>query len=166
LFEVNFFATCRLLNAAAERMLSADQGGHLLACSSCVARFSVPYHAAYSATKASQDLYCQAMRVELKPRGIHVSTVHPISTTTDFFDVSASVSGRTHAPTSIEHTPRLFRQSPERVARGVVRCLHRPRPEVWTSRLVRFTSAVRGLWPTIMDRQFRRMLETDRLHRG
>jgi len=166
LFDVNFFATCRLLNVAAERMLDAQTGGHLLACSSCVAKFSVPYHAAYAATKASQDLYCQSMRVELAPVGIHVSTVHPISTTTEFFDVSASVSGRSDAPTGFDLTPRWFRQSPERVAKAIVKCLRRPRPEVWTSRLVRMTSAVRTLWPRVMDRQFRRMLDEDRLRRG
>ena len=166
LFEVNFFATCRLLNIAADRMLDAQSGGHLLACSSCVAKFSVPYHAAYAATKASQDLYCQSMRLELVSAGIHVSTVHPITTTTEFFDVSAGVSGRSDAPTGLDLTPRWFQQSPERVAKAIVKCLRKPRPEVWTSKLVRMTSAIRTLWPTVMDWQFRRMLDADRLHRG
>lgn len=166
IFEVNFFSTCRLLNEAAARMLEAGMGGHLLACSSCVAKFSVPYHGAYSATKGAQDLFCQAMRAELAPAGIHVSTVHPISTSTEFFDVSADLSGRSGAPTGLDQTPRWFRQSPDRVARAIVKCLRRPRPEVWTSRLVRLTTAVRALFPRIMDRQFRRMIDPDRLRRG
>ena len=134
-----------------------------LACSSCVAKFALPYFGAYAATKGAQDLFCQAMRVELAPAGIHVSTVHPITTTTEFFDVSAQVSARTDHPTGLHHTPRTFRQSPDRVGRAVVRCLRRPRPEVWTSRMARIMAALRGVCPRLMDRQFRSMLDSSRL---
>jgi short-subunit dehydrogenase len=163
IFEVNFFATQRLLAEAAGRWLASKQHGHLLACSSCVAKFAMPYFGAYAATKGAQDLFCQAMRVELAPAGIHVSTVHPITTTTEFFDVSAQVSDRTDHPTGLHHTPRAFRQSPDRVARAVVRCLRRPRPEVWTSRMARIMAALRGVCPRLMDRQFRSMLDSSRL---
>lgn len=163
IFEINFFASQRLLAEAANRWLAAAQDGHLLACSSCVARFALPYHGAYAATKGAQDLFCQAMRAELAPAGIHVSTVHPITTTTEFFDVSAEISGRLSHPTGLQQTPRAFRQSPERVARAVVRCLRRPRPEVWTSSLARCTAALRMLFPRLMDRQFRGMLDAKRL---
>jgi len=163
IFEVNFFATQRLLAEAARRWLAAKQPGHLLACSSCVAKFALPYFGAYAATKGAQDLFCQAMRVELAPAGINVSTVHPITTTTEFFDVSAHVSNRSDHPTGLHHTPRAFRQSPQRVARAVVRCLRRPRPEVWTSRMARIMAALRGVCPRLMDRQFRSMLDSSRL---
>ncbi len=163
LFDVNFFATHRLLRAAAGRLMEQGTGGHLLACASCVSKFSPPYHGAYAATKAAMDLYCQAMRLELAPVGIHVSTIHPITTVTDFFDVSAEISGRPHTQSGIDHTPKFLQQSPERVASAIVRCLRRPTPEVWTSRLVRATAAVRGLFPRVMDRQMRAMLESERL---
>ena len=97
IFDVNFYATHALLREAANRMLSRNDGGHLLATSSCVSKFRRPNHGAYAATKAAQDLLCQAMRLELAPAGIHVSTIHPITTTTEFFDVSAKVSGNTSA---------------------------------------------------------------------
>jgi len=164
LFEVNFFAAHELLTAAAARMVARGQGGHLIGCASCVSKFSPPYHGAYSATKAAQDLFCQAMRLELAPAGVHVSTVHPITTVTDFFDVSAEASGRAGTRSGIDHTPRLFRQTPERVAAAIVKCLQRPVPEVWTSRLVRLSAALRTLRPRLMDRQMRRMLDADRLH--
>jgi short-subunit dehydrogenase len=163
IFEVNFFASQALLGEAARRMVEDGAGGHLLACASCVSKFAPPYHGAYAATKAAQDLYCQAMRLELAPAGIHVSTVHPITTTTDFFDVSADVSGRSGGRSGIDHTPRLFRQSAERVAAAVLRCLRRPVAEVWTSRVVRLTAALRTLRPSIVDRQMRGMLDHRRL---
>ncbi len=163
IFEVNFFASQALLGEAARRMVGAKSGGHLLACASCVSKFSPPYHGAYAATKAAQDLYCQAMRLELAPAGIHVSTIHPITTTTDFFDVSADVSGRPGGSSGIDHTPRMFRQSADRVAAAILRCLRKPVPEVWTSRVVRLTAALRTLRPSIVDRQMRGMLDHDRL---
>lgn len=164
IFEVNFFSAHRLMSAAAHHMIASQQGGHLLACASCVSKFSPPYHGAYAATKASMDLMCQSMRVELAPFGIHVSTVHPITTVTDFFDESAKLSGRDEHSSGLHHTPRFLRQRPERVAAAIVRCLRRPRPEVWTSRLVRTVSAVRTLWPKLMDREFRKMIDLDRTY--
>lgn len=162
IFDVNFLATASLLGEASRRMLDAGNGGHLLACSSCVAKFSVPYHGAYSATKAAQDMLCQAMRLELAGAGVHVSSVHPVTTSTEFFDVSAELSDRAHVPTGLEQAPKLFRQHPDRVARAVVKCLRRPRPEVWTSTLVRCTAALRMLLPRIMDRQLRAMVDSSR----
>ncbi|MDP7070845.1 MAG: SDR family oxidoreductase [Phycisphaerales bacterium] len=162
IFEVNFFAAHTLLTEAARRMLAARSGGHLLACASCVSKFSPPYHGAYAATKAAQDLFCQAMRLELAPSGIHVSTVHPITTTTEFFDVSARVSGRSTERTGVHLTPKFFRQRPEQVANSILKCLRKPVPEVWTSVIVRLTAAMRALRPTLMDRQMRRMLDERR----
>jgi hypothetical protein len=65
-------------------------------------------------------------------------------------------------PTGLEQTPKLFRQHPDRVAKAVVRCLRRPRPEVWTSTLVRLAVALRSMFPRIMDRQLRGMVDVDR----
>lgn len=166
LFEVNFFATHLLLSEAAKRMIEHGRGGHLLASASCVSKFSPPYHGAYAASKAAQDLFCQAMRLELAPAGIHVSTVHPVTTITDFFDVSAKLSGRDDGRSGIDHTPRFLRQSPDRVAAAIVRCLRRPVAEVWTSKLVRLSAALRTLRPSLMDRSLRKMLDDDRLSEG
>lgn len=158
IFEVNFFATHALLQEAATRMLTHGQGGHLLASSSCVSKFAPPNHGAYAATKAAQDLLCQAMRLELAPAGIYVSTIHPITTTTEFFDVSARVSGR-EKPSGKRLAPKRFIQPAERVASAIVRCLQHPVPEVWTSHIVRFLSAARTLRPTLLDRRLRGMLD-------
>jgi short-subunit dehydrogenase len=84
IFDVNFFASTDLLNAAVSRLLAEGRRGHLLMCSSCLGKFTLPGHSAYSATKAAQAHMCTAMRIELEPRGIYVSSVHPITTTTEF----------------------------------------------------------------------------------
>ncbi len=156
IFEVNFFGSVHSFMPAVPRMI--EQGaGHVLLCSSCVARFALPYYGAYSATKAAQHHVGRAMRLELEPFGVHVSTVHPVGTKTEFFDVARDRSARASL---IEHTSERFMQSPERVARAVVRCLRRPCAEVWTSGLVRWGVAISGVAPALSDRAVRRMVRS------
>jgi len=132
----------------------------LLMCSSCVARIPLPFHAAYSASKAAQAQVCSSLQSELKPHGIHVSSVHPVTTRTEFFEVSHRYTDKPgDVPSAADHTPEMFIQPPERVARAVVGCLQKPRPEVWTSFITRATSAAMVLMPRfgkfIADQQVR-----------
>lgn len=156
IFEVNFFSGVDLLQTAAQRMIARDQRGHLLMCSSCLAKFTLPYYSAYSATKAAQNHICRAMRLELESHGIAVSSVHPITTTTEFFQVSERLSGHNASGRRLpDHAPRLFVQPPERVARAIVKCLRRPVAEVWTSHIVRTVAGVMTAFPWFMDAAMR-----------
>ncbi len=162
IFEVNFFAAMDLVREAARRLLAEGRPGHLLMCSSCLAKFTLPFHSAYSATKAAQSHVCRAMRIELEPHGIFVSSVYPVTTATEFFAVSRTESGREAPPASVpNHTPRLFVQSPKRVGRAVVRCLRRPRAEVWTSHTVRVVAAAMTMFPSFLDMVMRRAAKRD-----
>lgn len=150
MFEVNFFAAFDLLQKAGRRLIAQKKTGHLLMCSSCIAKFTLPGSGAYCATKAAQNHVCRAMRIELKPFGIQVASVHPIGTATEFSGASAQRSGipvREGGP----HTPRMFMQSPQRVARAVVRCLKHPKPEVWTSFPMRIVSGLLVMFPRVAD---------------
>ena len=42
-------------------------------------------------------------------------------------------------------------QSPEKVANAIVRCLRRPRPEVWTSFTTRLVAGLMTVFPRFMD---------------
>jgi short-subunit dehydrogenase len=152
IFEVNFFAANDLLREAARRLISAGRAGHLLMCSSSVARFTLPEYGAYCATKAAQAHVCRAMRMELKPFHIEVSSVHPITTTTEFAEVAHRRSGLPpHEPDITHQVPKPFIQSPRRVARAVVACLRRPRAEVWTSLTVRWLCGAVTAFPWLLD---------------
>ena len=162
IFEVNFFAATELIQLAARRLLAARGGskravgdqhaGHLLMCSSALAKFTMKDFGAYSATKAAQHHVCRAMRMELRAFGIEVSSVHPITTRTEFFIRAAEHVGETvdreHA---FDHVPSWLVQRPEQVAEAVVRCLHRPVPEVWTALVPRLAAAVMDVFPRFMD---------------
>lgn len=162
IFEVDFFASVELVNAAAKRLIERDHGGHLLMCSSCLAKFTLSGYSAYSAAKAAQNHICRAMNVELKPHRIHVSSVHPVTTTTEFFEVAERINGREVGTKAVPgHASRLFVQSSEHVARAVVKCLRRPRPEVWTSFTTRAVAAAMTLWPAGLDFVMRRAARAD-----
>ncbi|MGD9692504.1 MAG: SDR family NAD(P)-dependent oxidoreductase [Phycisphaerales bacterium] len=158
IFECNFFGTMHTLRPAIPLMKEAGRG-HALICSSCVSKFTLPFYGAYSATKAAQNHIARAMRLELRPYGIHVSSVHPVGTRTEFFDV---VQKRSEAAKLVSHGPDWVLQRPERVARAIVKCLRRPRAEVWTSAPVRLGMAMAMPFPGVSDRVIRKMVEERR----
>ena len=152
IFDVNIFASFDLIREAAKPLINDQRPGHLLMCSSCLAKFTLPFFSAYSATKAAQNHFCRAMRLELARYNIEVSSVHPITTTTEFFEVSKQLSGQADNTSTVpDHASKMFVQTPERVARAVVRCLRTPRPEVWTSHIVRSVAGVMTAFPRFFD---------------
>jgi len=152
IFDVNFFASFELIREAAERLINDQRSGHLLMCSSCLAKFTLPFYSAYSATKAAQNHFCRAMRLELARYNIEVSSVHPITTTTEFFEVSNQLSGKADTKSNVpDHASKMFVQTPERVARAIVKCLRKPRPEVWTSHIVRSVAGAMTAFPFFFD---------------
>ncbi len=148
MFETNFFGSLEVVRAGVERFVRAGSG-HALMCSSCLSKIGVPYYAAYCATKAAQEHSCRALRLELRGTGVHVSSVHPIGTRTEFFDTAAGLSGGKRRV--VPRTSERFMQPPERVARAVVRCLRRPRGEVWTSPLTRTLLGLATVFPGVAD---------------
>jgi NAD(P)-dependent dehydrogenase (short-subunit alcohol dehydrogenase family) len=163
MFEANFFGSLNVVRPAAEHMLRPGRwgGGHILICSSCLARMAIPFYGVYCATKASQLLVGRAMAIELEPRGVRVSTVHPVGTKTEFFDTAAARSPGRSPLTS--HSADRFMQTPEFVASRIVRCLRRPRAEVWpglTGKAVRLGMSICTAFPGVENFVLRRMVKT------
>lgn len=154
MFETNFFGTLNTVRPALPHMIRRGEG-HVLVCSSCVAKFSLPFFSVYSATKAAQNHISRAMNLELRRHGVAVSSVHPVGTRTEFFETARQLSNQSEL---IKHTPDAFFQSPDRVARAIVRCLRRPRPEIWTSLPVRVGMALGMMTPRLSDLALRRMV--------
>lgn len=149
LVETNFWGSMHLVRAALPSMLAARRG-HILWCSSCVSKLGIPRLGAYSASKAMQDHFARAMRHELAPEGVHVSSVHPIGTVSEFSNALKARSGLA-ARTFGRPDNGLFVQTSERVADAVVACLRRPRGEVWTSTTIRLALALAVALPGLAD---------------
>jgi short-subunit dehydrogenase len=148
MMDVNFMGTFYGA-AAALPLFRAQRSGHLILVSSIVGTRGIALMSGYSATKAAQRGFAESLRSELAGSGIHVSTVYPISTETEFRsamqrDYGHSVSGL--GP----------KQSVDAVAAAVVRCLRRPTPEVFPHRLSRALGLLNVLAPSLTDRIVRR----------
>ena len=154
LFELNVFATVELSSLAAHQMIE-NKSGHILLCASCLSKFATPQHGAYCASKSALEAVAKSMRMELKHSGVHVSSVHPIGTTTEFFQSRASRSGMMESELS-RQVPSWSMQSPDKVAKAVVRCLKKPKPEVWTSLPMRGVSTLFAAFPSFSQRIIRR----------
>jgi len=151
IFDINFFASVALIQQAGRRLRAARAPGHLIMCSSCLAKFGIDRHGAYSSTKAAQNHICRSMRHELRGTGIEVASVHPITTRTEFFEVADERSGSPRWGRRVNAMPGMFIQPPEKVAHAIVRTMRRPRPEVWTSWSIRMASAVITAFPSSLD---------------
>ena len=75
--------------------------------------------------------------------------VHPIGTKTEFFDQAAA---RSQNARLALRTPEHLMQSPDRVAAAIVRCLRKPRGEVWTSTPTRIALGLAVMFPGIAER--------------
>jgi short-subunit dehydrogenase len=148
ILELNLLATIIGSQAVLPHMRRQGRG-HIFNVSSVVGRRSIPGRAAYSATKFAMGGISEALRLELRGTGIHVSLVYPIYTATEFHDVE----------TRRMHIPRMGPvQTADQVARAMLRCVRRPRPEVYPYRPARLLAVLSALCPSLADRVVARAL--------
>lgn len=157
ILRTNVLGTLDCIRAAVPVMMKQNPQsgfrGQVMIVSSAAARRGLPFFGVYSATKAAQLSIAEAMRVELRDRQIAVTSVHPIGTATDFFDVAETL-----GPRRIQSLTRTnWRQPVTRVTRAMVRAIEKPRREVWTSLPTRFGLTLNALFPSIGDFVMSRM---------
>jgi short-subunit dehydrogenase len=148
LMDVNFMGTFYGARAALP-LFRRQQHGHLILISSIVARRGVGLMSGYTATKAAQAGFAESLRAEFAGSDIHVTTVFPISTETEFRSAMARDYG--HAVSGLGP-----KQSADHVARAVVGCIRRPRPEVYPHGASRALPLLNLLAPGLTDRFMRR----------
>lgn len=156
MLEVNFFGSMFLVQPAVAKFRERG-AGHAIMVSSCLSKIGLPHYGAYSGSKAMQDHFCRAMRHELRGTGVFVSSVHPVGTKTEFFDEAAKKSKG--GKLSLAGSSERFMQSPEKVAGAMVKCLRRPRGEVWTSPMARIGFGASVMLPGVTDWVLGRMVE-------
>jgi short-subunit dehydrogenase len=91
-FEVNLFACAQLIQRVVPSMRDRRQG-RIVNVSSVAGRVSTPFNGAYSATKFALEAMNDALRVELRPFGIHVIALQPGPVATDFRRAAEEASG-------------------------------------------------------------------------
>ena len=165
IFETNVFGTTDCIHAAVAIMVKQElrdgYRGQIVIVSSAAAKRGLPFFGAYAATKAAQLSLAEALRVELKPRGIAVTSVHPIGTNTEFFGVAEGKTGMRRPVTDAR-----FRQSARTVARKMARAIEHPKIELWPLRpsrwLLNFQAFIPNIADRVMGRYYRQIDEINR----
>lgn len=152
MFATNVFGTTDCIYFAlpvmAKQEVRDGWRGQVMVVSSAAGRRGLPYFAHYSGTKAAQLGIAEGLRVELRRQRIAVTSVHPIGTDTEFFEV-AQTEGKARMAGVFE---KGIHQSARRVARQMVRGIASPRAEVWPMGLARWLVSAGTLMPGVVDR--------------
>lgn len=157
MFETNVFGTIDCLRPAA-RLMGAQEPRHgwrgqMMIVTSAAGRRGVPYLGCYSATKFAQLGFAEALRVELARQRIAVTSVHPISTSTEFGQVAEREGG--HVLPHEASTP--IRQTAEQVARRMADSIRRPPRELWPAAISKWFLVVNAMFPALGDWAMDRM---------
>lgn len=74
--DVNFMGMVRLLNLVVP-IMRRQHHGHIICISSIGGLMGLPYQGMYSASKFAIEGYCEALRLEVRQFGIHVTVINP-----------------------------------------------------------------------------------------
>ncbi len=150
--DANFMGTVHAVRAALPGMLGRGRG-HIVNVGSVAGFIGVFGHTAYGASKFAVHGYTEALRSELRPRGIHVSLLCPPDTDTPMLRGE-----RKHVPPELEKIAASAGMiSAEQVAERTLKAMARNRFMIlpnFESRYVHFMYRhFPGLVRWIMDRQ-------------
>jgi NAD(P)-dependent dehydrogenase (short-subunit alcohol dehydrogenase family) len=90
-FEINLFGPIEVMKAALPQM-RAQKSGLIINITSIAGYMGLPYRGVYSAAKGALELITEALRMEVKSFGIHITNVAPGDFATNI------AAGRYHAP--------------------------------------------------------------------
>ena len=141
LLEVNLIGALTLTQAVLP-VMRRQASGHIINVSSVAGRRASRLTSAYNATKFALVGMSEALRQELRDSGIHVSIVYPIDTKSEFHDVELK---------KVERPRSGPVQTAAIVARAIVRCARRPRPEVYPYPPARLLAVLSALAPSLAD---------------
>lgn len=132
LFDTNFFGVMRLTNAVLPH-LRAQRSGLILNVGSLSGRVGVPFMGIYSASKHALVGYSEALLMELRPLGIHVTLLEPGNFRTDIaFERPATriadYDGPRDRAAAAEERYVRGGAPPDRVAEAIVRIVATPSP--------------------------------------
>ncbi len=141
MMDVNYMGTFYGARAALP-IFRRQNSGHLI--SSIVGRRGIPFMGGYTATKAAQAGLAESLRAEFVGPPIRVTCICPISTPTEFIDAMARDYGHTISGLGPKQTV-------DEVARAIVGCVRRPRPELYPKPISRGLTILNALAPGLTD---------------
>ena len=129
IMRVNYLGAIYPVKALLPTFLKQGSGS-IIAVSSVVGQVGFPHYAAYSGSKFAMTGFFESLYHELKPHGIHVGVIYPSGTDTEFFD---------HESYANRASVRFYTlQSPQAVAKAIVRSIEKRIPEITRPRFYGF----------------------------
>jgi short-subunit dehydrogenase len=152
LFSLNFFGVVDLTQKALP-LLKKQPGGMIINISSIVGHFAVPKMGAYSATKHALNAFSEALRIELSSQGIHVLSVYPGITDTNFVENAQTIDAR---PSTYQTGGRGM--TPAQVAEKVIHAAAKKKRDEWINLQNRIVVSIHYHFPRLLDWIFRRFI--------
>lgn len=146
IIAVNMSALTMLAHALLPQMIARGRGG-ILNVSSSAAFLPLPQLALYAATKAYVNSLSEAVRLEVRGTGVHVTALCPGPVYTEFGDV-AKRSGE-----DARIAPRFVHVSAQRVVRAALRALERNEPLVIPGIVMKVAMLITRAMPLVLLRQ-------------
>ena len=148
--EVNWLGTVYTVKAALPHM-TIRGSGHIVVMSSGAGLRSFPGAAAYSATKAAQRMFAEALRHELAGSGVSLTTVYPSEIATSLHDHQGQGA-----------LPEWYRGGDEAapadaLAARVIKAVERDDRHLHWKGSVRGMGLLHGISPRLADRALRRL---------
>ncbi len=138
--DVNLVTPILLAKYALPHLVASR--GTVINVGSSLTAIAVPTYGVYGTTKMGMAYWNDALRRELRPRGVHVCLVEPGPVATDFFDAAAGAGDAEPSPWQVVPPP-FATANPDDVARRIARLIDRPRRRlsvlrrvVWPMRLM------------------------------
>lgn len=143
MFEVNVLGLMYITQLVAIEM-SKQQSGHIFNMGSLAGKVATPETAVYSATKGAVISFSNALRMELKPANIHVTTVNPGPVDTPFFN---------EFDPDKEYLRKMgfLALKPEKVARKIVQSVGKNKREINLPLILFGAAQLYQLFPSVGD---------------
>ena len=148
--EVNWLGTVYTVKAALPHLLAGGHAAHIVVMSSGAGLRGFPGAAAYSATKAAQRMFAEALRHELAGTGVSVTTVYPGEIQTSLHDHE-----RSRMPEWYRGGPRAA--TADALAGRIVKAVERDSRHLHYRPLVKGMGILHGVSPGVADRVLRRL---------
>ncbi|OAT49203.1 SDR family oxidoreductase [Providencia heimbachae] len=153
-FSANFFGVHQLTLRLLPAMISHNEG-RIVQTSSVMGIISTPGRGAYAASKYALEAWSDALRLELKGSGIHVSLIEPGPIHSAFTQNVAQT--QKDKPVQNPGIAARFTLTPEHVVQKLIHALESPRPRIRYS-VTLLTVVVRILKRILPDRLMDKIL--------
>lgn len=144
MMDVNVIAPMRLTKLLLPHMMERKKG-HLIFLGSQAGKVATPKSSIYAASKHAIIGYTNALRMEVAPFGIHVTTINPGPIDTPFLDIADKTG---------EYRRSLGKHllAVETVVEAVVKTIEKPVREVSLPWYMAITSKLYAVAPTLVER--------------